>query len=210
MFFKKTRTTTGHHAFTIKEDAILREIIVDCHVSLPYHPVHSKGTPPPKVFKVKALLDTGATNCCINQTIIDLLGLKPHDKAEVHHGGGVTTEDVFNINIILPNDLVIPFRNVTKCKLTTGKFDLIIGMDLLTLGDFAITNANNKTIVSFKIPSTHSIDFNDGETTILPPKKPEIKSEKKADKIDYSKTPANAKCPCGSDLKYKRCHGKRI
>jgi hypothetical protein len=39
-------------------------------------------------------------------------------------------------------------------------FDILIGMDIITLGDFAITNANHRTVVSFRIPpDTKHIDF---------------------------------------------------
>jgi len=31
--------------------------------------------------------------------------------------------------------------------------DILIGMDIITLGDFVITNLNGKTKVSFRIPS---------------------------------------------------------
>jgi hypothetical protein len=41
-----------------------------------------------------------------------------------------------------------------------GEFELIIGMDIITLGDFAISNKDNKTTVSFRIPPRDEpIDF---------------------------------------------------
>jgi len=36
---------------------------------------------------------------------------------------------------------------------------LLIGMDIINLGDFAITNAIGKTTFSFRIPSVQEIDF---------------------------------------------------
>lgn len=36
---------------------------------------------------------------------------------------------------------------------------LLIGMDIIGLGDFAVTNANDKTTFSFRIPSVREIDF---------------------------------------------------
>jgi hypothetical protein len=38
-------------------------------------------------------------------------------------------------------------------------FNVIIGMDIITLGDFAISNKDEKTVLSFRIPSVDTIDF---------------------------------------------------
>ena len=36
---------------------------------------------------------------------------------------------------------------------------VLIGMDIITLGDFAITNQNHTTTFSFRMPSLHTIDY---------------------------------------------------
>ena len=38
-------------------------------------------------------------------------------------------------------------------------FDVLIGMDIITKGDFAITNPDGTTKFSFRIPSQADIDF---------------------------------------------------
>ena len=38
-------------------------------------------------------------------------------------------------------------------------FGLLIGMDIINLGDFALTHKNSQTVFSFQIPSTHEYDF---------------------------------------------------
>lgn len=42
---------------------------------------------------------------------------------------------------------------------TDDDSDLIIGMDIITQGDFSITNFGGRTLFSFRIPSLHSIDY---------------------------------------------------
>ncbi len=37
--------------------------------------------------------------------------------------------------------------------------DIIIGMDILTQGDFSITNLDGRTVCSFRIPSQYLVDF---------------------------------------------------
>jgi uncharacterized protein YchJ len=74
-------------------------------------------------------------------------------------------------------------------------------MDLITMGDFAITNHGGNTVVSFRMPSQESIDFNFNDETTL--------EQTISPKLDFSKTSQNAVCPCGSGKKFKRCHGKK-
>ena len=83
---------------------------------------------------------------------------------------------------------------VQGVKVTEGNLpehtDLLIGMDVITIGDFVITNFEGKTKMSFGIPSSHSYDY--AET---------IKD--KNEKINSKR-----KCNCGSGKKYIYCHGK--
>ena len=37
--------------------------------------------------------------------------------------------------------------------------EVLIGMDIITVGDFVVTNRNGKTVFSFQTPSTHEYDF---------------------------------------------------
>jgi len=68
-------------------------------------------------------------------------------------------------------------------------------MDVISLGDFAVTNFNGKTMFSFRTPSMAEIDFTK-HSHIEP-----IRNES-------NKTGRNDPCPCGSGKKYKHCHGK--
>ena len=45
---------------------------------------------------------------------------------------------------------------------TSGKLsdtDFLIGMDIITLGDFSVTNLNEKTTFSFRYPSCETINY---------------------------------------------------
>ena len=41
----------------------------------------------------------------------------------------------------------------------TGGFEVLIGMDIIGAGDFAVTNSNGKTVMSYRYPSIERIDF---------------------------------------------------
>lgn len=40
-----------------------------------------------------------------------------------------------------------------------GDYDVIIGMDIITLGDFVITNKDNQTWFAFRYPFSEHIEF---------------------------------------------------
>jgi hypothetical protein len=55
----------------------------------------------------------------------------------------------------------VSFTNIRAMEFTSNKvFDILLGMDILTLGDLAITNANHRTVISFRVPpAVKHIDF---------------------------------------------------
>lgn len=51
---------------------------------------------------------------------------------------------------------------VSGVRVTAGPLeteDLLIGMDVITIGDFSITNLNARTVFSFRFPSSHEVDY---------------------------------------------------
>ena len=104
-----------------------------------------------------AIWDTGATNSCVTQAVIDACGLVPIGIAQVHGVGGATTEEAFLVNIYLPGGVVFSGLRVTRGRFVGG--DILIGMDVMNQGDFAVTNHGGITKFSFRIPSQKHIDF---------------------------------------------------
>jgi len=64
--------------------------------------------------------------------------------------------NTYLVNLYLPPHVVINAR-VLEGSIKGG--DVLVGMDVISLGDFAITNHNNKTTWSFRLPSCYEIDF---------------------------------------------------
>jgi predicted aspartyl protease len=108
---------------------------------------------------VYALLDTGATNTSISDTLAASLGLKPVGRYKVEAAGGVHMAAAYSIDVLFRN--MVSFTNIRSAAFVKNdQFDIIIGMDIITLGDLAITNANNRTVVSFRVPpDTEHIDY---------------------------------------------------
>lgn len=76
---------------------------------------------------------------------------------QVHGVSGVVNSNTYLINISLPNHVVIQSITVTEGQLTGA--DVLIGMDIISLGDFIITNCNGQTVMSFRMPSAEPVDF---------------------------------------------------
>ena len=47
-----------------------------------------------------------------------------------------------------------------------GPADVLIGMDIIGSGDFAVTNSENKTVMTYRIPSVSRIDFTNSDNNI--------------------------------------------
>jgi hypothetical protein len=145
-------------AFTLNAPSLLASIITPVTVrqafnlSKIYNLVCSE-------ISVRALWDTGSTNTSISKGLARHLGLKSIDVCNVNGVGGIHPSMVYQIDILLPSDVAIGDVRVAEFK-DNGVFEILIGMDIIDLGDFAISNKDGKSTVSFRIPPSDAvIDF---------------------------------------------------
>lgn len=103
------------------------------------------------------LWDTGASKTSIDKRIVTLMNLAPIGKISISTANGVVAVDTYLIDVTLPNNVTI--KNVIASGTDLGNVDLLIGMDIICLGDFSITNTDNSTTFSFRIPSIQEIDY---------------------------------------------------
>lgn len=186
----KTRAFTNSYKKGISNVLISRVIITKAFI-----PKKSKKISPEKVHHKEylAIWDTGATNAAISKKVIRECNLKPIGLTRVQHAQGINIANTYLVNLWLPNKVVV--YNVRATEAITGKkTDILIGMDIINLGDFAITNKNGKTVFTYRFPSVERIDF--------------VKNPHKEKPLKVSKVGRNEPCPCGSGKKYKKCCGK--
>lgn len=62
------------------------------------------------------------------------------------------------VNLHLPNNVVFRNWRVTEGKLSND-VDVVIGMDVIACGDFAVTNKDGLTVFTFRIPSIARYDY---------------------------------------------------
>lgn len=177
------RTTPGL-SFTARNASIAYELPTNVYVESSAE----KG-----LIEARAIWDTGASCSLITPGIAAKLNLKPISKTMMATPSDKSVpSNVYLISIYLPNKAKIEY--IQALEGTPSGCDMLIGMDVISLGDFAVTNFNGKTIFSFRIPSLAEIDFTK-HSHIQP-----ITN-------DGPKTGRNDSCPCGSGKKYKRCCG---
>ena len=113
-------------------------------------------------------------------------GLAPTSVAKVTGVHGTQLSNVYLIDVYLPNRVIAEEVEAVESPALAGELDdVLIGMDIIGLGDFAVSNFQGKTTFAFRIPSLAESDFG-------PP---------------TPKVGRNDPCPCGSGKKYKKCHG---
>lgn len=143
-------------AFTTSATSGLLNVLNNkCEISTAWDP--RTGGSQPTFVTFDAIWDTGATHSAITQKVIDDCGLVPTGIARVHGVHGVAQTDTYLVNIALPNKLVFFGVRVTKGDFVGG--DILIGMNIINKGDFAVTNHNGTTKFSFRVPSQGHIDF---------------------------------------------------
>ena len=114
--------------------------------------------PHPPMFEFTALWDTGATGSVISQAVVKACELQSSGTRTMRHAqGSAQGVPAYTINMKLPSDLEVQAMPVILGNLPG--YDVLIGMDIISLGDFGITHPQSDTKFSFRIPSLADIDF---------------------------------------------------
>ena len=145
----------GPIAFTLRDKILIHELLTPCGVCAAEN--SSDSIAKSDVIQFDALWDTGATASVISSEVANRLGLSPISQCLAYHAQGQSIVNVYLVNFVLPNKILVKDIRVTEGNL--NGFGVLIGMDIINLGDFALTHRDNKTVFSFQIPSTHEYDF---------------------------------------------------
>ncbi len=142
-----------YHAFTSKWNGLARQIKTQVFIKSPLDETKISEN-------IIALWDTGATGTVISSNIVKELGLITTGKITSNGVNGPASVNTYIIDVILPNKVCIESVTVSESAHFGGHgFDVLIGMDIISLGDFAITNEKGITVFSYQIPSSNEIDF---------------------------------------------------
>ena len=173
------------HSFVARYDRPYLELATPVKIAIS----ESLGGSPEPPREYRAIWDTGATGTMVSPKVAAECSLLPVSQAQVTGVDGKRRHsDVYQIDIFLPNGVRVTDAQVCSAPLTDNT-DVLIGMDIIVLGDFAVSTHQGKTTFTFRVPSVEEIDF----TATAP--------------VRTTRVGRNASCPCGSNKKYKKCCG---
>jgi hypothetical protein len=125
--------------------------------------VGSSGNPDTK--GMQAIWDTGASGSCITSKVVKELGLIPYSKLRVLTASGEVFQNVYKVCFHLPHDVSINLT-VTEVPGLQNKFDALVGMNIISMGDFTISNFEGRTCLSFRMPSQARTDYTGTEESL--------------------------------------------
>lgn len=144
------------HAFVQSYESITRCLTIPIVV---YHK--------DKRCAVTALWDTGATSSVVSLNVIAQLGLQANGVTRISNTSSVDKGSyryTYTASMLLPGH--IAFENLRVIGSTIGDkdVDVIIGMDIITFGDFSVSNYQGKTTLTFRAPSQGVVDYTECKT----------------------------------------------
>lgn len=102
-----------------------------------------------------AVWDTGATHTCISHGVVQALSLPVSGKRPVKGVNSSGVASTYFVDLLLPSQVTV--SEVEVAAVDVG-CDVLIGMDVISLGDLTICN-HGVTEFSFSIPA-HEHKFN--------------------------------------------------
>jgi hypothetical protein len=192
-----------HHAgFEITLPASGRMLISPVHLM----PAHKRGedvSPYPGIWQ--ALWDTGAQSSTISIALAEQLKLPVVSERVMIGAGGKYRANEYLAGLLLPNDVVVGEISLFGF-IGSAYFDLLIGMDIITLGDFLVSTHAGMMQFSFQIPSMGGIKLASIRSAVCADGR--VATTDQIFSRNGPKIGRNERCPCGSGKKYKSCHGR--
>ena len=106
-----------------------------------------------------ALWDTGATITCISKAVAEKLSLVPTGVRLIKTPSGAKNVPTYLIDIKLPNNVIIKDIEVCGSDIGDQGLGVLVGMNIIMLGDFSVSSYGGKTTFTFRIPSMEATDF---------------------------------------------------
>jgi len=103
-----------------------------------------------------ALWDTGATISAITPKLVNDLGFVPAGTMAISGITGALDVEFILATIQLPDGVLRQNIKMAVCDFSQN-INVILGMDIITLGDFELLHGSNKTVFSFTSPPSEKI-----------------------------------------------------
>ena len=103
-----------------------------------------------QIARCKALWDTGAVTSVIDRSFAAKLGFSPFGTGRAYTAQGFYESSMYLVDVLLPNNIIVKGLRVSDGEFQG--FDMLLGMDVISLGDFHLTNDGNTVLsLSFRL-----------------------------------------------------------
>jgi hypothetical protein len=139
-------------ALTMRWDRRMSRVITPVMVQQAESFCVQRSYPVKRPVELCALWDTGSERTCISAKMVQALGLKPTaDFLTVSSVHGSESAKMYMLDVVLPDKIRV--ANVLAPAIDIkNDFDLIIGMNIISMGLFVLANENGNTALYFKLP----------------------------------------------------------
>ena len=116
-----------------------------------------------KEKKYRAFWDTGSNKSIISPRVVSDLSLAPIVDKDVYlkTSNKLSSHKSYEVDIQCKRIFTIATHVLCTDMIEPDKYDVLIGMDIISMGDFCISNYNGKTLFSFRFPSINRVDLAD-------------------------------------------------
>ena len=129
--------------FSISLGSLADEIVTECEfVSLARQR---------RVKALRAMWDTGSNATILSMKLVSELRPDHFGQGGMTGIGGQSEGDTYLMHVSLPTGDIITYQEVYEANL--GDFDAIIGMDIITRGNFHLDCDHGETLFSFELPN---------------------------------------------------------
>ncbi len=104
-----------------------------------------------RIVDCVGIIDTGATSTMISELVAEELRLYPCGEISVSGVHGTNKSELYFLDIVF-GDFVLFNHRVSGSTGDAG-FDILIGMDILSMGEFEFVKTYGKQIFRFGIPA---------------------------------------------------------
>ena len=103
----------------------------------------------------RAVIDTGSTISAVSSRVAEQMGLVPTCRLPYYGTDGKSASDVCSVNMHLPGGIVKNAVHVWVLPKLKEDTDIIIGMNVLKLGNLMIDTSTYQTILTFVTNTKH-------------------------------------------------------
>lgn len=133
-------------------DHIVHELYSEDFISAPEDFNNENG------IACEGIWDTGSEGCLISADLANKLNLPIVGYKNVIGVNGERRSPEYLLNLFLSNGASFEVIMALVGELISDN-EVLIGMDIINQGDFAVTNVNSKTALSFRVPTIQRINF---------------------------------------------------